>query len=119
MDGMCPDAAPDVHLAHIPLLLSQKKMDGNSRDISLPVHCRHPLYHHPIPHPWHPQSDPHALRYLRRCKAAAGAVPRNAHERVPLLPVWIDVLKRAPCKMAPLDQNCPHDIFRMPHQRGC
>ena len=64
------------------------------------------------------EGDPHPLRLPDRCAAAAGALPRDADERLPLLPAGADAFQRPAAKVAPLGQNHPHNAHRLCAQRG-
>lgn len=78
----------------------------------------HTLYDHTQPFRGEQRTCPHPLRRPRRRAAAAGALPGDADEHLPLLPAGADAVQRSAAKVAPMAPHRPHDADRLRPQRG-
>lgn len=67
-----------------------------------PDNRRHPLRNLIQPRRGRHRSDPHPLRRPDRRTDTAGDLPRDADERLPLLPAGADAFQRPTAKVAPL-----------------
>ena len=102
MDGVHFAAVPAPSLAHALPAGRGTKASASQHRARLRGCVHHPLRHHPDSLGGDSRGHPHTLRLPDRCAAAAGALPRDADERLSLLPAGADTVQRPAAKVAPL-----------------
>lgn len=80
----------------------QKKMGRNQLGYLWPISCYYPLRHDPDPLGGGSRGRSRPLCLPDRRTDTAGALPRDADERLPLLPAGADAFQRPTAKVAPL-----------------
>lgn len=118
MDGVHFAAVPAPSLARALPAGRGTETSASQHRARLRGYVHHPLRHHSESHTRQLRTHPHALRRAFRCPPAAGALPRDADERLSLLPVGADALECPAAEVAPLGQNHPHNARRLRAQRG-
>ena len=115
-----------VHFAAVPAPSLVRALPAGWGTEASASQCRARLrgcVHRPLRHPPDPlgggsRGHPHSLRHFHRRTSSAGALPRDADERVPLLPAGADALERAAAAMELPAADRRHSTCRLPAQRG-
>ena len=118
MDGVPPDAVGVCRMDGALQLPPRKGQNRRQCDPVLRVRSDHPPRHPSLPHARDLRRRPHPLRRACGRAAAAGALPGDADERLPLLPAGADAVQRPAAYMAPLAPHRPHDADRLRPQCG-